>query len=116
MILAIVGSREFKDYTLFLLILDKFIDTYGTPDKVVSGGARGADKFAEMWAEDNKVPIEVFKPNWNIGKHAGLLRNTDIINACTHVLAFPSKNGTGTQDSIRKAKEQGKILTIHYID
>jgi hypothetical protein len=48
-------------------------------------------------------------------KKAGLLRNTDIINESTHVIAFPNDKGSGTQDSIRKAQKLGKIVKVIYI-
>lgn len=31
------------------------------------------------YANDNNIPIIEYKPDWKIGKHAGLLRNTDIL-------------------------------------
>jgi hypothetical protein len=58
----------------------------------------------------------VFKPNWNLGKAAGILRNTDIVNECTHIIGFPSKNGRGTQDSMRKALATKKFTKEFYID
>jgi hypothetical protein len=114
--LAIVGSRNFDNYPLFCNKLKEFVDKYGAPELVVSGGAEGADTFAEIWAKSNSIPTKIFKPDWSTGNHAGFRRNTDIINECTHVLAFPSHSGTGTQDSIAKARRSGKMTVIYFID
>lgn len=118
-ILAIVGARTFKDKQLLDETLKEFILEYGMPQKVVSGGARGADQMGETWAKQHKVETLILKPKWKDanGKYnprAGLDRNTDIVHACTHMIAFPSHGGTGTQDSIRKAKELGKVCLVHF--
>ena len=42
-ILAVIGSREMKDYTLFEREMDKWVAEHGAPDEIVSGGAQGAD-------------------------------------------------------------------------
>ena len=82
----------------------------------MSGGAKGADTLAENWAEEYGIPITIFRPDWKAyGKAAGPIRNTDIVNECTHMIAFPSVKGKGTQDSIKKAKENGKLVEIFYI-
>lgn len=113
-VLAIVGWRGMTTLLhqeLFDETLQKFVQEYGLPDLVVSGGAKGADTMGESWARLMKIPMQIFKPEWNLyGKSAGIRRNTDIINACTHVVAFPNDSGKGTQDSIRKAIEQQKTV------
>ena len=75
------------------------------------------EELAEQirWARDNNIPLEEFIPDWkNKGKAAGVMRNTDIVNACDRVLAFPSRNGKGTQDTIKKASKK-QVITI-FID
>jgi hypothetical protein len=115
--LAIVGWRGMneKDHQhLFNETLDKFVVTYGLPAVIVSGGATGADTMGEKWATARGIPTQIFKPQWRkngtYDAGAGIKRNTDIVNACTHMIAFPSDKGKGTQDSIRKAKKQDKIV------
>ena len=115
--LAIVGSRFFNNYNKFKEIVDQYIVDNGFPNKLVSGGAKGVDTMAERYAKEYDIPIEVFKPEWDkLGKKAGIVRNTDIINNATHVLALPSKKSIGTFDSINKAKQQMKLCYTVYID
>ena len=111
--LAIVGGRYFSDYNKFKIIVSEHIKDIGVPNEIISGGAIGVDTMAEKYANENNIPIIVFKPDWNkYGKKAGILRNTDIIEASTHVLALPCKQSIGTYDSINKAKKLNKELTI----
>ena len=115
--LAVVGSRYFKDYLLFTTKLDEWIKINGKPEYIVSGGATGADRFAEVYAKNHNIPTIIFKPDWNkYGKAAGMIRNNDIVNNCTHLIAFPSRTGKGTQDSISKAEKMSKPIEVHYID
>jgi hypothetical protein len=108
--LAIVGYRGFTDYHLFKRHLVEFIEQHGEPVEIISGGAKGADAMAERYAKEENLPVVILKPDWKTqGRKAGILRNTDIVARCTHLLAFPSENGRGTQDTIKKAKRSGKI-------
>ena len=111
--LAIVGSRDFEDYeTMKTFILSNIkLDEF---DTIVSGGAQGADKLAEKFADEFKKLKVVFKPNWSrYGEQAGYLRNTDIIETADECAAFLNNpESTGTRDSIKKAKEKGMTLYI----
>ena len=119
--LACVGSRMYNNYQEF----DKNIrETFkewnismNSRINLISGGAKGTDKMAEEWATKNSRSITIFRPNWDkYGKGAGPRRNAQIIDAATHCIAFPSKMGKGTQDSIRKANRKGIPLKVIYID
>jgi hypothetical protein len=50
------------------------------------------------------------------GKSAGFKRNVDIIKAATHVIAFPSIYGKGTQHSINLAKKSCKPCMVVDVD
>lgn len=107
--LAIVGSRNFHDYQLFLKHVNEALiywklDLYDF-EEIVSGGCRGTDLLAERLANDYNVKMTIFSPDWNKhGRAAGILRNNDIVNHANAMIAFPSKDSVGTYDSIRKAQ------------
>jgi hypothetical protein len=113
--LAIVGSREITDYSI--------LERYGLPalmmmgvspnriENVVSGGARGVDKFAEklakeLWIED---PI-IHKPNYEKygRKAAPKLRNTLIVKDCDAAIVIWDGYSGGTYDSMVKLSEARK--------
>lgn len=114
--LAIVGSRDFQDQKLFDIELGKFVEQHGLPALFVSGGARGADSMGERWAIRHGVPTKILLPDWNThGKKAGILRNTDIVASCDHLIAFHKDNSKGTADSIAKATKRLGSERVHIV-
>ena len=112
--LAIVGGRTFKNYSLLCQKVKEFCGDQ-TPELIVSGGARGADTLGEKYAKDNDIKTLIFKPDWSRGKRSGLVRNSDIVNAATHVIAFVVPESRGTWDTIKKAYRKGipvKIIKV----
>lgn len=72
--IIIAGGREFEDYNK----LKKAIAQAGwLITEVVSGGARGADKLGERWAEENNIPVKRFPADWNNIKAAGAIIKTN---------------------------------------
>jgi hypothetical protein len=106
--LAVVGYRGFNDYEFLDGVILQVMDEWGAPDRIVSGGARGADTLAERWADDNGVEKMIYPADWDrYGKKAGMLRNRQIVDDATHMVAFLSPQSRGTWDSIRKAQTKG---------
>lgn len=115
--LAVVGSRSFNDWKKFSEHLDHWIEKNGKPEIIVSGGAKGADSLAEKYASEKSIPTEIYKPDYSTyGSKAPLIRNDKIVEACTHMLAFPSNQGSGTQYTISKAEKLKKLVEVIYID
>lgn len=107
---AIVGSRDFTNYESFKTYLEQIPIK---PELIVSGGSKGTDKLAERYAKENKIELKIFYPDWEkYGLSAGPLRNQKIVDSCDIMIAFPSKNGKGTQDSIRKCNTSNKKCFI----
>ncbi|MBM3430403.1 MAG: DUF2493 domain-containing protein [Bacteroidetes bacterium] len=121
--IAIVGSRNFNDKELFEKVMSEVLLIEGKPNKVISGGAVGADTLAYEWAIENKIEIVIFKPrhgdfpkksrNWMAPKE----RNTRIVENSEIVLAFWDMSSTGTKDTIEKAiKNNRKIYIFNLLD
>jgi len=112
--LAIIGSRDFNDYSLLKRKVDEIIHEKNfIVKKIISGGARGADTLAERYARENSIPIEIIKPDWSkLGKKAGILRNTAIIEKSDIVIAFHDGQSPGTADSIKKSIKNNKQLFV----
>lgn len=118
--LAISGWRGMTSKEHLLVFQQAMEDLLVThcviPTLVITGGARGADALGEEWAKDHKIPLLILKPDYEaFGKRAPLLRNTDIVNECTHLLAFPHASGSGTQDAIRKAMKLDKVICVYHL-
>ena len=113
--LAIVGSRNYprEQYTCFCQHVDSWIAGHQPPSLIVSGGAQGADLLAARYAVEHKIPLKVFRPDWNThGRAAGPIRNTLIVKECDAVIAFPLGDSVGTWDTVNKGKRCGKEVTV----
>lgn len=114
---AIVGSRDFNDYSQLHLIMNDLGKMF-LIDGIVSGGAKGADHLAEIYAGMYEIPITVIKPDWDkFGKAAGMIRNGEIIKAADFVVAFWDGKSKGTKNSIDRALAAKKncfvFFTLH---
>ena len=104
---AVVGSRG-------LSVRD--LGAYLPPDttEIISGGARGVDTSARLYAHDHGIKLTEFLPNYEkYGRKAPLIRNMDIINSADLVLAFWDKKSNGTRFVIKKCREIGKQIILY---
>lgn len=115
MIVAIVGSRGFTDYSFLHKRIRKIMRLYHI-SCIVSGGANGADSLAERFAQEHGISLKVFKPDWDqFGKRAGILRNIEIVKASDVVVAFWDQKSRGTEFTINECKRQGKQCIKYHI-
>jgi hypothetical protein len=80
----------------------------GTPARIVSGGAQGADYAAEVFAQERGIDLAVYKADWLAhGRAAGSIKNQRMLDEEKPdlVIAFPG--GRGTADVKRRAREAG---------
>lgn len=112
--IAIVGTRTFIDYELFKITINNIVKDFEA-FSFVSGGAQGADSLAQRYADEYKIPITVYKPDWSIGKQAGYIRNVKIWDNSDIGIAFWDGKSKGTAHSFEIAKKQNKqIYIINY--
>lgn len=121
--LAIVGSRNFTDRQRFdELLAHYFSHTFRSGvivDVIISGEANGVDTLAKDYARHhqlNYLPCPPDTTRYPVMRDALLRRNDDIVAAATHVLALPSRSGSGTQYTINRAIKCGITPTVYYID
>ena len=111
--LSIIGSRSFNDYEIAKHVIESVAEVNSfNISEIISGGAKGADTLGKQYAMMHGIPFVEYKPDWSIGKHAGLLRNTLIIENSDIVVAFWDGKSKGTVDGIKKAKKLNKILYV----
>ena len=122
-VIGIVGSRRRNDTEDADALFQAFIKLYKAGDTIVSGGCpKGADRFAEMLAEEMEIPIEIHYPNLTELDETLLVanrraayaivnfaRNTLIAESCDVLIALvaPDRKG-GTEDTVKKALKLGK--------
>lgn len=122
--LLIAGGRDFvpqPHHWAWLGDLFRLQSLKGdTIDEVVSGCAKGADKFGERWAASFGIDVKEFPADWNKhGRSAGYIRNAEMasyieeMSRCGEVsvavVLFPG--GRGTQSMHDEAKK--RELTIY---
>lgn len=105
--LAIIGSRGLN------VDVAKYVENIGNIELVISGGARGIDTCAEIFADNHDIPKKIFLPDYETyGRRAPLVRNIDIVNECDEVLAFWDGCSNGTTFTLKEAKKQGKKIHL----
>lgn len=107
---AIVGSRDYRN----LQAVRDYVDRLPEGSIVVSGGARGVDKTAEMAAKARSLQTIVLPAVWDgpLGKRAGFARNVDIVAAADMVVAFWDCESRGTAHSIALALAMKKPVAL----
>ena len=104
-----VGSRTFRPRARVFSVID------GLPAGtiVVSGGARGPDRWAVERALENGMPIRVHPAQWDrYGRAAGFIRNALVVQDCDQLIAFWDGSSRGTADVVAKAQDAGKPVTV----
>lgn len=113
--LAIVGSRTTVSYAKVSPLIQRTIQMLEEGgSKVVrihSGGARGADTCAAVFAREHRIPLHEFKPKEPRARYYHE-RNQQIVDNSTHVLAFWENESTGTLDTIKRARKRGLPIYI----
>lgn len=111
--IARLSSRRW-DYEKLTSIVDAAIADSGFEiTEVISGGAGGPDRAGEQWAARNSVPVTIIKPNWKLGRGAGLIANRQLAEAGDALIALHDGESTGTQDMIDHMKAAG--LPVHVV-
>ena len=87
--------------------------------EIVQGGANGADKFAEIYANNHGYECKLFKADWdNYGRSAGYIRNSAMHNYIKQFknrgcLCFWDGKSKGTQHNFKLAKDNNTPLRIY---
>jgi hypothetical protein len=111
----VAGSRSFCSFRVLSATLDEFIGDarYGENIEIVSGGARGADKFGEVYAQREGFGLQVFPADWHrYGKRAGMVRNELMAKYATHLVAFWDGKSAGTRNMIELGRKHGLVVKV----
>ena len=104
--IAVIGSRS-----LDVTELEKYL-----PDdvsEIVSGGAKGVDTAAGLYAKKHGIPLTEFFPDYDTyGRSAPIRRNLEIIAYADQVMAFWDGRSRGTRFVIDRCLKSGKPIRI----
>lgn len=104
--LAIIGSRTCPPIDIASYL--KYI-----PDTIVSGGAKGADTYARLFAQQHNLKLIEFLPDYEkYGRNAPLIRNKQIVEECDCLIAFWDGKSRGTKYTLDYATKLGKPTKI----
>lgn len=114
----VTGSRNLDAWLFVHTILDEVAKEFGGIDKLVEGGARGADKWARTWPGTPKQRHTIDAQWGTYGKSAGHRRNREMLDLFPDalVLAFPSGASPGTRNCIKQALALGHTVRIFECD
>lgn len=105
---AVIGSRG-----LSIDDLGKYLPANTT--EIVSGGARGVDTSARIYANSHGIKLTEFLPDYNTyGRQAPLKRNIQIIEYADVVLAFWDGASSGTGFVITNCRRMNVPVKIFY--
>ena len=104
--LAVIGSRSLKVENLSDYIKENVTE-------IVSGGAKGVDSYAALYAKENGIALTEFLPDYARYKRAApLKRNEKIAEYADEALAFWDGSSRGTLYAIKLFEKLGKKVTI----
>lgn len=108
----ICGGRGFSDRQMFDDVMSQLLEMFGCPEKIIHGGADGADAMGAIWAGRMAIKATAFPADWTrYGKAAGPMRNQAMLEMQPNrVIAFPG--GNGTADMVNRAKGRMPEITV----
>lgn len=104
---AIIGSR-----TITIENIEDYIPK-GTTE-IISGGAKGADTCAKLFAESNNITYTEFLPEYKkYGRAAPIVRNRLIVDSADIIIAFWDGISKGTKSAIDYCKKNRKEILVY---
>jgi len=111
--IAVIGSRDFSDPEQ---VYEYVRGLYRT-DMVVTGGARGVDRYAEMAAVSRRISRLVYEPKCEDDSDTYVselhARNELIVKVADRVVAFYDGTSRGTASVIELARKLRKPLDVY---
>ena len=121
--LAVVGTRHVVNRDMAFSAMSKFISWLRHKHKkrvetIVSGGATGADTYAQEYAEDNGLRFVLHEPMKSKPSPQRFFdRNQLIANECDYMLALWDGSSRGTRDVVRRAlAREAHVYAFFYLD
>lgn len=131
--LAVVGSRKYQDMDTVTKYLDSIRKEYGDFVLICGMEETGADGLGYRYAQANGLTIEEYPAPWDnlevpgavvrmntygrpYNVRAGFIRNTEMAERCTHVIAFWDGKSPGTKHMLETCKKLGRKMKVYIIN
>lgn len=118
--LGILGSRTEVDATKYVdEILTPLLEEWGRlPERVILPAEGGSSIIIGDWAEQNKVPTQIYEADWFRHKRrAKIFRDARIQQEATHFLIFLNKRSTFNEKLAERLVRSGKsVCTVSYTE
>lgn len=111
----IAGSRGFSNYKLLREKCNEYLREKRKDYNIIiiSGGARGADKTGEKYAQDEGFALEIYPAQWKkLGKQAGYRRNEQMAEVADALIAFWDGSSKGTKHMIDIMNEKNLLVRV----
>jgi hypothetical protein len=112
--IIVAGGRDFSDYQLMRTEFLAFVGKNQNTDVlIISGAAKGADQMGEQLANEFNIQLMQMPAEWDKhGRSAGYIRNAEMADEATHVLAMWDGESRGTKHMIDIATKKGLTLKV----
>lgn len=108
----IAGGRDFNNYALLEEKCDFYLKNQNKIE-IVCGLAKGADLLGKRYGRERGYLVTDFPADWNKnGKGAGPIRNQQMADYATHLIAFWDQKSRGTKDMIDRATDKGLTVRV----
>lgn len=113
--IIIAGSRSVSEEDVRRAI--QLCPWAGFISAVVSGTAKGADEFGELWAMHNQIEVHRFPADWKkFGRRAGPMRNKVMSENAEGLIAVWNGQSRGTHSMINLANKRGLRISVFRTD
>ena len=104
----ICGGRDLNLILALTLIKIALTNNKISPTLIIAGGAEGADKAAEIYANHANIECNIYPANWKKYKNAaGPIRNRQMLFEGKPDIVIALPGGRGTKNMITQAEDNG---------
>ncbi len=112
----VAGTRYYKNQEFVDRKLDHLLQNFSKENiQIVEGGEpTGVDRRAREYAQKRGIDYRTFEADWDTHKKAaGPIRNREMAEYGTHLVAFWDGESRGTKNMINEAKKKGlKVIVV----
>ena len=83
---------------------------------MIHGGARGVDRFGDEFARERGIEVVVIRPDWSLGKMAGLAANKEMARLADKLVAIHDGKSKGTAHRVDWMRKLGKSVDYQRLD